>query len=260
MLIIDPQQDFCNKNGALFVTGADEDCLRTAAMIRRLETKIDAIHITLDSHNEVDIAHPVWWVDSNGNHPAPFTIITKDDVVNGKWKASHPACIKRSIDYVTQLENNKRYPLCIWPPHCIIGSNGYALEENVSNAVRAWSRNRFKKIDFVTKGSNPFTEHYSAVKADVPDPSDPTTLLNSDLISIENKADVILVLGQALSHCLANTVNDMIAEFGRESVKKLVIIRDCTSSVTGFENMGAEFLKEATALGVKVANSTTVLA
>ena len=57
LLIIDPQVDFCDPAGALYVTGADGDITRLARMVRRLAPKLDDIHVTLDSHHFVDVAH-----------------------------------------------------------------------------------------------------------------------------------------------------------------------------------------------------------
>jgi len=255
-----PNIDFIRDGGSLFVPGADEDCIRLANMITRLERQITKIHVTLDSHQEVDIAHPVFWRDSSGNHPAPFTIISRDDVEQARYVTTNPAFLKRATEYVQALDDNKRFPLCIWPPHCIIGSEGYGIEDNVSNAIRQWGKNRFNTVDFVTKGSNPWTEHYSAIKADVPDPSDPTTLVNSGFVNTVDQADTILITGQALSHCVNNTVTDLISEFGAESVDKIVLLRDTCSNVPGFEAMGDEFITRASALGMKVDSSTAIFA
>lgn len=255
---ITPDIEFVKNGGELFVTGADQDCKRLATMINRLEDKIDSIHVTLDSHNEIDIAHPAFWVDNNGNPPPIFTIITKDDVLSGRYSTKHPGLLKRATEYVKALESGGRYPLCIWPPHCIIGSTGHAIQQDVSDAIRQWGKNRFKIVNFVTKGSNPLTEHYSAIKADVPDASDPNTLLNSSFISTVDKADEIWICGQALSHCVANTVRDLIAEFGAESVKKITLITDLCSNVTGFEKNGADFIAFGKSQGMKTALSTEI--
>ena len=81
LLIIDPQKDFCTESeevagvemkGALFVPGANEDMIRVADMIDRIGPKLNDIHATLDSHHYVDIAHPIFWVNSLGNHPDPY--------------------------------------------------------------------------------------------------------------------------------------------------------------------------------------------
>ena len=256
MLMIDCQRDFCSPAGSLFVPGADKDIPRLAAMITRLEAKISGIHVTLDSHNEIHVAHPIMWVDSNGNHPAPFTIISDDDVNAGKFRATNPACQQRLKEYVAALKANNRYPLCIWPVHCVIGTDGAAIMPELNKSLNAWCRNRFKKIDYVTKGSNIFTEHYSAIKADVIDPSDPSTMLNTGLLDILAAADEILVSGQALSHCVRNSIFDIIENFGAENIKKMILVEDTSSNVPGFENLGNEFIAMGKKRGMRTCLST----
>jgi len=129
LLGIDIQNDFCDPSGALYVQGAKEDSERLATMIRRLGKKISGIHLTLDTHSWLDIAHPAFWVDSTGKHPAPYTLITEDDVKNGKFRTYSPAWAKRAMKYVESLSANGRYPLVIWPPHCLrfMGPQYYSL-------------------------------------------------------------------------------------------------------------------------------------
>ena len=260
LLIIDAQHSFCNPNGALFVPGADQDVIRLSNMVDRLKMKIDDIHVTLDSHNEVDIAHPIFWINNKGEHPDPFTIISVDDVVNGVWSTTNPACRKRATAYVRALDANGRYPLCIWPPHCIIGTEGCTIEQPLADRLSEWCRDRFKKINYVVKGSNIFTEHYSAIQADVIDPKDPTTMLNTGFTDILAEADQILIAGQALSHCVANTVTDIINVFGESNVSKLVLLEDACSNVPTFESFGDDFIKMATGKGMKIANTVDFLA
>lgn len=121
LVIIDPQNDFCDPKGSLFVPGADQDMkVRLPKMINRLKGKIDEVHCTLDSHHKFDIAHPMYWKDSSGKQPAPFTCITAQDVEQGKWTTSVPSLYKRTLEYVRTLAKNNRYPLVIWPEHCLI--------------------------------------------------------------------------------------------------------------------------------------------
>lgn len=259
LLAIDVQNDFCDPKGSLFVPGADQDMNNLANLINRLGSKIDDVHVTLDSHRTVDIAHPIFWTNSKGEHPNPFTIISKDDVIKGVWTTTNPAWKQRAMDYVTQLETNQRYPLCIWPPHTLIGSWGHCVYQSVSNALTTWENNTFGVIDFVTKGSNIMTEHYSAYKADVPDPSDPSTMANTGLLEILQEADEILIAGEALSHCVRNTVLDIMDDFGDENVKKFTFLKDCSSSVPGFENLGQEFIDIGSSKGMNIIDSTDYL-
>lgn len=277
LLIIDPQNDFCDIplehlptdtlalnpgriNPALPVPGAHNDMLRLSSFIDRIGGKLNDIHVTLDSHNPVDIAHACWWVNAQGENPAPFTIISADDVKKGVWRAANPMAQAYSLFYVEQLTAGGRYPLVIWPEHCLIGSWGHNVHSAVKASLDQWARKRLETVDFVTKGSNPRTEHYSAVQAEVPDPGDASTLLNTPLIRVLEKADIIVIAGEALSHCVANTVRDIANNFGEANIKKLVLLTDCASSVPGFEQMGVDFVKEMTARGMQLATSTDFLA
>lgn len=271
LLIIDPQNDFCLENGSLSVGGAKDDMQRLATMIDRIGSKLNDIHVTLDSHHIVDIAHPIFWLNSQGQQPDPFTIITKDDVLNGVYRPKNPAYLNKDtmaaagwprdgvMEYVTTLQDNGRYPLCIWPFHCLIGSVGAAVVIPLYDALEKWEEDNFAMIDYVTKGSNFMTEHYSAVQADVPDPQDPDTLLNEGLIRILEAADEILLAGEARSHCLANTVRDIANNFGEDNIKKMVLLEDATSDVGGFEQMGEDFVKEMKGRGMRVSNTVDYL-
>jgi nicotinamidase-related amidase len=301
LLIIDPQNDFCWPGlqvedsvrdkmiaagcdpaifnpGALFVPGADKDMERLAAMVHRLKNKIDDIHVTLDSHHYIDIAHPVFWTNSKGQHPGDydFTIITREDVENGVWRTTNPAFQNRhtmkaagldrdgALEYVTALETNGRYPLCIWPPHCLISTYGYGTIPVLEKVLHEWEKD-FAMVDFVTKGSNFWTEHYSAVQADVPDPEDPGTQLNMGLIETLQEADIALLSGEAKSHCLANTVIDIANNFGEENIKKMVLLEDCTSNVpdppgtTMFTDISNKFVSDMVARGMQISNSVDFL-
>ncbi|MCE5201522.1 MAG: isochorismatase family protein [Synergistaceae bacterium] len=251
-LIIDPQNDFCDPRGSLFVPGAEDDSIRLARTIKRLRNKIDNIHVTLDTHHWVDIAHPIFWIDQNGRHPEPFTIITEEDLKNRVWRTTNPDYIYRAVSYTENLEKNNRYSLCVWPPHCLIGSWGHNIVDPVYDALLEWE-NDFKIVDYIVKGANIWTEHYSAVKADVEDPDDLGTGLNIKLIKALENADVIAVSGQALSHCVANSIRDIADNFNnKDSIRKIVLLTDTTSSVEGFEILGKNFIDEMTARGMQI--------
>lgn len=260
LLVIDPQRDFCNPNGSLFVAGADKDMDRLATMVRRLNRKLDDIHVTMDSHRKVDISHPMWWRDSSGKHPSPFTMITVSDVENGRWTTTQPGAYTRSLKYLRALEATQRYPHVIWPEHCLIGDEGHSLHAGLSEAVHEWEQTRYAMADFVTKGSNPWTEHFSAIQAEVPDPEDPSTQVNTGLVRTLEEADIVLLAGEALSHCLANTARDIVKNFGDPRyTKKLVLLTDASSNVTGFDKYGTDFVSELVGLGMQTSTTTTVL-
>ena len=269
LIIIDGQNDFCSDPnnpipgappGTLYVKGADQDMnVRLPKLIDRIGNGFTDIHATLDCHHEVDIAHPIFWVDKNGQHPAPFTIISAKDVETGKWMTtvSDPAIRQRGLEYVQKLAANKRYPLCIWAVHCRISTPGCNIVPNLVAALYKWETRCMGTVDFLVKGSNPFTEHYSAVKADVPDDQDPSTRINSKFIETLQEADELVWAGEALDFCLRNTFLDVIQEFGVDNLKKFVLLVDATSSdkVPGMETVGDDFIRDMVAKGMRTATT-----
>lgn len=259
LLIIDPQNDFCDVPGAsLPVQGANADLDRLAALVDRYGAQLDAIHVTLDSHNPLHIAHPVWWRNAAGAAPAPFTVISEADITSGRWRAHDPAQQAHSAAYVAALAQRGRYQLVVWPEHCLIGGWGHNVQARLFEALGNWGRSQRKAPHFLPKGSNPGTEHYSAIAAEVPDPDDPTTLPNQPLLARLAEADTIVVAGQALSHCVASTVRDLADHLGPEGVSKLLLLTDCSSPVPGFEALGQAFVKELSQRGMRLADSRTL--
>lgn len=258
LLIVDAQQDFCDGpcHGALAIPGAYDDMSRVARMIGRLGARIDAIHATMDAHHTVDIAHPAWWMDATGAPPPPFTIVTAQDIESGLWKPRDPARRERSLRYVRQLEVQGNYPLCIWPPHCLIGSAGQSLHPELFAALTAWETARLAQVNYAIKGTNPWTEHYSAIRAEVADPEDAQTLPNLDLLQALDAADTVLIAGEALSHCVRATVGDIARTLGHDRLKRFVFLTDASTSVPGFEAYGEAFLTEMRSRGMRM--STTV--
>ena len=257
LLIIDPQIDFCDSGGALYVPGAEEDMRRLAQMVRRTKDQIDCVHVTLDSHRTLHIAHPIFWADAEGRHPQPFTQISRADVEQKRWTTTRPQMYSRALEYVRALDESGRYKLTIWPPHCLIGSAGHSVHPELFAALQEWEAREveegFALVDFVTKGSNVWTEHYSAVRADVPDPEDASTQLNTRLVETLRCADTVLVAGEALTHCVANTVRDIADSWDdADLIKRMVLLEDATSGIQGFEAEAASFLNDMRARGMRI--------
>lgn len=258
LLVIDPQNDFCDSSGALAVPGASEDCIRLADLIRRTSDRLQTIHVTLDTHHLFHIAHPIFWQNSSGAHPEPFTIITSQSISAGQWRATVPQYQNYAVDYVHTLEKTGKYNLCIWPPHCRMGTWGHQVYPVLQDALTEWERLVPGRIvDYTTKGSNVRTEHYSAIRAEVSDAADPGSRTNFALIERLKAADNIAIAGEALSHCVANTVRDLITCIPAE---KLIVLTDVSSNVPGFEHLGSEFLEEVKKGGVRLMSSTEFLA
>lgn len=259
LVIIDPQNDFVDKQGALSVGGAAEDMDRVADLVRKHGDTIDDIQVTLDSHHAVHIAHPLYWVDSDGNHPDPFTLIELKDVKGqgAKFRTTNPAWQDWGVEYVRKLEGSD-YKLCIWPEHCLIGSWGHSVWPNLFDALLEWEKKYFGVVNYLTKGSNMHTEHYSVVKAEVVRPDDPTTDVNTDFIKTLQECDDIFISGEASSHCVANSVIDIADQFGDEHVPKFVYLEDASSPVAGFETLETNFLSKMNAKGMRTKTTETL--
>ena len=278
LLIIDPQIDFCRpgqdendpKRGALYVDNAENDMVRVSDLIKRYGEKIKKIHVTLDCHHRFDIAHPGFWRNSDGKHPDFFTIISHQDVVDAVWSPvfmklpGHPdeSAVEYLKRYTKTLEDGKRYPLCIWPPHCLIGSEGNAVFPVLFEALRIWEEEkRNNNVEFVSKGSTITTEHYSAIKAEVPDPEDPTTQINTRFIKALKDADEVLICGEAGSHCVKNTVEDIADGFNDdEAIKKMVLLTDgispVQSPVVDFPAIQTQFITDMKNRNMRTAETT----
>ena len=257
LLIIDPQNDFCDPAGALAVPGAVDDCARIAAMIERIGDNLSSIYVTLDTHHLFHIANPAFWIDGNGNHPAPYTIISEAAIKSGKFRAALPEYQDYAAKYVAELTKSGKYSLCIWPPHCLIGTWGHNVYKPLSDALLGWEKAKAGRIvEYTEKGSNVKTEHYSAIRAEVVDEDDPSSKTNFALVEKLKKADNIAIAGEAFSHCVANSVLDLLELIPTE---KIVILTDCSSNVTGFEHLGDSFLEELRYLRVRTIASTEFL-
>jgi nicotinamidase-related amidase len=273
LLIIDPQNDFCDlppshrpvqadgslASPALPVSGAHADMLRVAELIDTGRQGITGISVTLDSHHRLDVAHPTFWTGAGGGAVSPFTEITAADVRAGRFLPRNAASLPRALAYLDALETAGRYRLMVWPVHCEIGTWGHNVHADVRAAYNRWEDAALGIVDKVVKGTNPWTEHYSAVMAEVPDADDPATQLNRGFIDLLRQADRVYVTGEAGSHCVKATTEHIVDQFGPADARKLVLVTDCMSPVAGFAPQYDAFVRDMLARGVQTATAADVL-
>ena len=264
LLLIDPQNDFCDLPSAycpaglmpsLPVPGAHADMQRVAGWMTANAAQIDHITITLDSHQVFDIAHPAFWQQAHGSDVAPFTAITAAQVRAGQFQPRHPAHRERALAYLDALEARGRYTLMVWPVHCEIGSWGHGVHADVLAACGDWQRQQQRAVLNVFKGMNPWTEHYSALQAEVPDPAAPETCLNQALLHCLLQAEQLIVAGEASSHCVRSTVEHLLEHAPAGFAQRMVLLTDGMSPVHGFAAEHDAFLQRMQAAGVQL--STT---
>lgn len=274
LLVVDPQNDFCDLpttylgtdpvssapvQPALPVPGAHADMLRLAELVGKGGAGIAGISVTLDSHHRMDIAHPTFWMSSEGQPVTPFTPITAAKVRAGKYAPRDPAALPRTLAYLDALEAAGRYTLMVWPVHCEIGTWGHSVHADVRAAYLGWEQQSGRTVNTVIKGTNPWTEHYSAVQAEVPDEDDDSTQLNRQLISVLANAERVYIAGEAGSHCVKATTEHILANMPEQASGRLVLLTDCISPVAGFEVQYHGFLQEMRQRGVRLATSTEIL-
>ena len=241
LLLVDVQNTFCLPGFELFVPGAVDDARRICEFVYRNLDAITQIVVTLDTHQATQIFHALWLVDADGGHPAPYTLVSADDVERGDWRFNPDAGRTLGIDpeagqrhlleYTRALERGGKYALTIWPYHAMLGGIGHALVSAVEEAVFVHSVARESQPRFEPKGRVPWTEHYSALGPEVTQGPGGETVERRDeeLIRHLLSFDAVVVAGEAKSHCVAWTIDDLL-EVPRLA-GKTYLLEDCSSPV-----------------------------
>ncbi len=253
LLIIDAQYDFSFPYGSLYVggrsgRGAMDDNARLSEFIYRNLGVISQIICTMDTHMPFQIFHSVAHLCEDGSHPLPGTIISADDYERGKYRPNPAmACQlgveiswlqKQFIYYCKELEKSGKYQLIIWPYHVLLGSVGHTLAGVINEARLFHGFARGASNVPLLKGDNPLTEHYSVFQPEVmtcwDGKSMPGVQKNTKLVETILKSDMVVIAGQAKSHCVKSTVDDLLREIlaiNPDFVKKVYLLEDCTSPV-----------------------------
>jgi nicotinamidase-related amidase len=251
LMPVDVQNTFCIPDFELYVggrsgTGAVDDNRRLCDFLYHNLDVITEVCPTLDTHQAIQIFHSVFLINENGEHPPPYTLVSKDDVEQGVWKFN-PA-VARSLGvseaygqkyllyYAQKLQDGGKYDLTIWPYHAMLGGIGYALVSSVEEAIFFHSIARYSQPDFQIKGDNPFTENYSVLRPEllVDFEGREVAQKNSRFIKKLIEFDAVVIAGQAKSHCVAWTIEDLLTEMSNSDKKlaeKVYLLVDCTSPV-----------------------------
>jgi nicotinamidase-related amidase len=250
LLAVDVQNTFCIPDFELFVagrsgTGAVDDSGRLCEFVYRNLGTITQIFPSLDTHHAMQVFHAIWLVDEHGNHPAPYTLVSADDVATGRWRMNIAVAEALGIDldyadrhlahYTRRLAEGGKYDLTIWPYHAMLGGIGHALVSAVEEAFFFHGIARRSQPEFQVKGDNPLTEHYSMLGPEVTEGPDGDRLgqKNTELIEKLMAFDVVVVAGQAKSHCMAWTIDDLLEDeaAGERLAERTYLLEDCTSPV-----------------------------
>jgi nicotinamidase-related amidase len=238
LLLVDVQNTFCLPDFELYVggrsgQGATDDNRRLCEFIYRNLGALTQIVTTLDTHQAAQIFHPAFLVNAAGEHPAPHTQVTAEDIERGVWKFNPALAQNLGVSvayaeahlrhYTRTLQQGSKYALTIWPYHAMLGGIGHALVSSVEEAIFFHSLARASQPSVQIKGQHPLTEHYSALGR-----------RNTELIHRLLQFDAVIIAGQAKSHCVAWTVQDLLEELQAPEAalaKKVYLLEDCSSPV-----------------------------
>jgi nicotinamidase-related amidase len=284
LMLVDVQNTFCIPGFELFVagrsgSGAVDDNRRLGAFIYRHLGRITEICPTMDTHQAFQVFHAIFLVDAVGAHPAPFTLVSVEDVEQGRWRFNPAVAARLGLTaaagqrhlehYVRRLRAGGKYDLTIWPYHGMLGGIGHALVPAVEEAIFFHGMARATQPDFQVKGSHPLTEHYSAIGPEVETGAAGEAIAGPNQLLLDKltQFDAVVVAGQAKSHCVAWTINDLLERAGpgdRRWVRRVYLLEDCTSpvvvpgAVDYTEAADAAFARFASA-GMHVVRSTEPL-
>ena len=251
LIIIDVQITFCIPGFELFVagrsgSGAVDDTRRLCEFIYRNLGTLSQITATMDSHEAIQIFHPIFLVNQQGANPTPYTSVSGEDIQQGRWKFN-PAVAKslgineefgqrQMLHYTEELKRRGKYEHTIWPYHAMLGGIGHALVPSLEEAIFFHSIARSSQADIQLKGQNPFTENYSAIGPEVLDGPDgkPLAQKNQSFLQKVIDYDIVIIAGQAKSHCLGWTVADLLTEIRALDASlsdKIYLLEDTSSAV-----------------------------
>jgi nicotinamidase-related amidase len=290
LLLIDAQKDFCFPEGTLFVggrggRGAIHDSDRTARFIYRNLGAITRVTCTLDTHTPHQIFSPSFWLQEDGAVPGPNREVEAADILEGRlrpnpalagWLAhgDYDWLLRQAAYYCEELERKGKYKLYLWPPHCLLGSAGYDLAGVIQEARMFHAYARETPAPIVAKGDTPLTEYYSVLGPEVTTTFDGRVLAerNEMFLSELLEADAVIIAGQAASHCVKSTVEDLLTVVSEDLARKVYLMRDCMSAVAvpdparpgsflfDFTDQAEAALRRFREAGMHVVESTTPLA
>lgn len=286
LVAIDVQNTFCIPDYELFVggrsgMGAVQDNIRLCEFIYRNLGVLTEIAPTLDTHTAMQIFHADFWINDAGENPDPMTMISLDDVQKGVWKVNPATAFSLArgnymvlqtyaLHYVKRLSDAGKYPLTIWPYHAMLGGVGHALVPAVEEACFFHALARNSQTNFEIKGGNPLTENYSVLQPEVLDGPDgrPIAQKNTRFIQKLLEFDAVIIAGQAKSHCVAWTIDNLLTEIQAKDpalAQKVYLLDDCSSPVVvpgivDFTNQANAAFQRFADAGMHLVNSTDAIA
>jgi nicotinamidase/pyrazinamidase len=268
LFIIDPQNDFCDPEGSLYVPGADYDIARICTLINMLDWK--TIITSQDIHYYDSIFFPCFWRDSSGIEPNPFDQILLEDVLNHDIDPDNPGLYEFVCNYLEIVKE-----ITIWPYHCIVGTEGSCFPKNLQYSIENIIIHKNHEINHnnIIKGTNRLSENYSvfetvfeakygklldekSIKIEYDSDSEINMIkgLLDNTLNVPENHDNLFVCGEALSHCVLDTLESMKRLLSSYAFGKVTLIKDCCSIIPGCEENTEIRLEDLQKAGMKICN------
>ncbi len=281
LIAIDVQNTFCLPDFELFVAGrsgmgAVEDTRRLSEFIYRNLGSISTIVASLDTHRAMQVFHPVYLIDENGQHPGPLTLVSHDDVLQGRWMFN-PAIApslgispgvgqQQLIHYTWQLKESGKYDLTVWPYHAMLGGIGHSLVPALEEAIFFHTIARSTQAAFILKGEYASTESYSAIGPEVLSGPEGEAIASKDdsFLRTVIEHDLVFIAGEAKSHCVASTIADLLEQilaYDPGLARRVCLLEDCTSpvvvpGVVDYTDQADAVFKDFARAGMRLLRST----
>lgn len=255
LIVIDMQNDFM-PNGSLGVPGSDGDVKRLTQFMYDNMNGITDVMCSIDTHYPMQIFFPCMWADEKGKQPDPFTMITYDDCVAGKYRLIH-GVPKKALECLKALKDAGKVGVFLWPYHCLAGTPGFSLESEFTNMLNFYAAAKGTKPELVFKGTDRYSEMYGIIKPEY----NPGNFVNDRVLAAIEDYQEIYLAGEASSHCLLESGKQILEYYKArpEVTQRITILEDCTSPVTGFEQQATDaFEAFKRDFGIKVAKSTDI--
>jgi nicotinamidase-related amidase len=265
---------------------AVEDTCRDIEFDIRNRRIITDDEFTLDTHpSPYQIFHPLFFVNADGSplDNAIAQIASAD--VGGKYIVNPEMCGVLWPDaadpmiyypwlrwyakdgYCAELEKQGKPKLVNWRMHGRLGHPGHSLVPSVAAVADFCDLLRWSKSIYREKGDRDLVEHYSPFGTEVVTVNFGGKVLTVGEVSDQIIADllkfrILFLSGQALSHCVRAALIDIIRYLNKQDktlARRIYLLKDCTSSVPGFEKEGQDALDQAQDAGIHLVESTQPL-
>lgn len=254
LIAIDFQEDFM-ENGSLAVPNSLKDVRNTTRFIYDNINNIHDIIASLDTHSPVQIFHPCFFADTNGKTVKPFTVITYEDIMEGKYNCLFSK--EKVLKYLKIIETQGKN-LTIWPYHCLLGSTGAALSRELNNMLLYYSVRKGVNIKMLQKGQFQLSEMYGIFKPEFTEEND----INNEYLDYLKGFQKIIICGEAKSHCVLESLKQIINYYrnDKEILNRIYLLTDCTSSIPGFEEATEkEYLNLSKKYGINLVSSKDLI-